>query len=434
MTFTKCWIAVSLALLLGATSAQAAKISLQGQSGSPPGVVTWDVVYDPEGAPGLAALQQNIAIVTTADPNAPNVSDVSGTDSGTPDWGPCSGFSITTDLGNEMLYGGICFSGQIATGTVTLGTFSVNWDNTGRVYIINQSSEFLDESATHLENTTGHILAELGAAAAQTKDQAKCINKMSKEASKLLKAWDKDANACIKNYGKGKSDKLGNPDPNDPAAHHCLTADVKNKVSKSEGKVTTAGDCTPTPDLGFEDPNTVKSACESACVGLLEDLFSTGAQPPAPPEPFVIDPALADPDDPKDDAKCQTTVHKEAGKLLDTKMKVFVGCKKAAMKAALPSNLQSLQEPVMDCIRDDEKGKISKGRKKFADKVTGKCGESDWSTLFPNKCKDVADLAAAADCVDQLIECRFCQALESLDGMLLNCDLFDDGQMNGTCQ
>jgi cysteine-rich repeat protein len=417
MTFTKCSIAMSLALLLGTTSAQAANVSLQNQSGPGPGVVTWDVVYTPAPASAVASLQQNIGVVPASDPN-----DVSGTDSGNP------GFLIPgfQDVGDEILYGGLDPNDIATPSPVVLGTFSVDWDGVATIHIVSKVSEFKDGTGARLSNTTGHILAVLGSPGEQIKDKQKCINKMNKEAAKLLKAYSGDAGGCIKNYGKGKSDKLG---PGE-TAHSCLTADVKSKVSKASSKVTSAGGCTAGADFAFEDPAVVLSSAEFITLGLLKDIFHVG-----PPSPFTLDLGLADSDDPKDDAKCQSTAHKNVAKLLDTKMKVFAGCKKEVLKAKTgspPPDLGALANGVVDCIETDAKSKISKAVTKLS-KITDKCTLAQVPELFKGKCKDAASPAAFLSCLDRLVECRFCQAIESFDGMPLNCDQFDDGEQNGTC-
>ena len=135
--------------------ALAASCPLQNQSGSGPGVVTWDVVYDPLGKPGVRSLQQNIGIAG----DVGSISDVSGTDSGVPAWS-LRGF---TDKGDEMLYGGVSSSGDIATpGPIVLGTLSVTWNGSGTVDIINVFSEITSGTpAVKLPNATADVLATL---------------------------------------------------------------------------------------------------------------------------------------------------------------------------------------------------------------------------------------------------------------------------------
>ena len=54
-------------------------------------------------------------------------------------------------------------------------------------------------------------------------------NAMNKDLEKLVKTQSKDICDCIKNFAKGKTDKLG------PGGdlESCLAADVKDKVAKA---------------------------------------------------------------------------------------------------------------------------------------------------------------------------------------------------------
>ena len=39
-----------------------------------------------------------------------------------------------------------------------------------------------------------------------------------------------------------------------------------------------------------------------------------------------------------------------------------------------------------------------------------------------------------AQCVDRLVECRVCKMLNAMDDLSTNCDAFDDGVLNASCQ
>jgi hypothetical protein len=71
-----------------------------------------------------------------------------------------------------------------------------------------------------------------GVANAATADE-KCVNNVNKGAAKVAKAQGKENSSCIKNAGKGKLTTT---------IEACLTADLKNKVSDTIGKIKT-GDC-----------------------------------------------------------------------------------------------------------------------------------------------------------------------------------------------
>jgi hypothetical protein len=43
------------------------------------------------------------------------------------------------------------------------------------------------------------------------------------------------------------------------------------------------------------------------------------------------------------------------------------------------------------------------------------------------------DSADMAICVDEIVECRVCAALNQADDLALDCDLLDDGVENSSC-
>ncbi len=56
----------------------------------------------------------------------------------------------------------------------------------------------------------------------------------------------------------------------------------------------------------------------------------------------------------------------------------------------------------------------------------------DLSDAFPGCATDAA--AALATCVDETVECRVCLALNRADDLARDCDLFDDGMLNASCE
>jgi len=416
MTLSKCFLAVGL-VVFWAGSALAASVTLQKTAGAGAGVHTWDVVYDPAGTANVGSLQQKIKVsdlggVTNGD------AGVTGSDSGAPDW---ISFGIVgfADLPNgEILYGGLTFTeGGIATpAPVTLGTFSVDWDGATPVHVTNGFGEFKDGGGADVTNASAHILATLAVADPTSKDEAGCLNTMNKNGIKLASAWNKDATACVKNATKGKLEV---------SIDECLIADGKGKVAKGEGKVDSgeSGKCGSPPSFGFAGSSAIKAGASASALALFQDLY--GANPGA----LVVGP------EDKAGGKCQTNVHKNAAKLYGTKMKEFVGCKKGALKAAPPDDLGALQAAIFACLAADAKGKIAGGVSKLSDKIKGSCSDAQIS-LFSGLltlCGGSANLDEFVSCVDRAVECRFCEAIAAYDGLLLNCDVFDDGLNNNSC-
>jgi hypothetical protein len=131
-------------------------------------------------------------------------------------------------------------------------------------------------------------------------------------------------------------------------------------------------------------------------------------------------------------------------KCQDAKLKAFNNCKKGGIsEKASPRivNAVSLQGCISgrtDSIAADVKGKVEKA----CDPASGKI-----RTAIEKRCADALGAFAGcndpndpppsaeelATCIDQLVECEVCLALNAADGLDHDCDLFDDGQANGSC-
>jgi hypothetical protein len=263
-----------------------------------------------------------------------------------------------------------------------------------------------------------------GVANAATADE-KCANNINKGASKVAKAYAKDAAACIKNAGKGKTEKLG---PGGTAST-CLTADVKGKVAKAVSKIKT-GDCGGSAPAAIPGlvivPADIKDIMRDKDLQLVEAIFGDD-----------LDAVIVNAKDPnagaaaKAESKCQAAVIKAVGKCQDAKLSSFNACKKDLLKGGDPNGPPpSLQDDCMgangttDGI-DDTKGKILK---KCADfDLAKKCASVDKDALFPG----AAPVSAAS--IDAAVECEVCKALNLLDGLARSCDEFDDGVINQSC-
>ncbi len=248
-----------------------------------------------------------------------------------------------------------------------------------------------------------------------TKDEQKCVNTSNKNAQKIADAQGKNYNSCIKDFAKGKNG----------SADACVAADAKGKVSKAEGKYDskTAKDCT--AGSGFmviADNATVKAAAKDKETSLLEMIFGTDGG---------IDGAILDQGTDKDDSKCQIAIVKAALKCQATKWKEYNKCKKNKIKGKDTTQATSAQEVQDECTGvgagsiPDAKGKIAK-KCDFSSTITKKCPNN----VFPGCPGDNAALNA---CLDAFVECKWCLANNTIDGLNRDCDLFDDGLANGSC-
>jgi hypothetical protein len=258
-----------------------------------------------------------------------------------------------------------------------------------------------------------------GVANAATPDE-KCANSINKGASKVAKAYAGDAAACIKNAGKGKTDKLGFGCDN---AECCLTADAKDKVSKAVSGIKTS-DCGGSPPAAIPglviDPDDIDVIMQAKDLQLVEAIFGSDLNGVV----VVSDKAVSGS---KEATKCQAAVIKAVGKCQDAKLASFNACKKDGLKAGDIASAGDLQALCMTPDIPDGKDKISK--KCGGDFDLGKkCGSPvDKDALFPG-CAPGVDAA----CIDQKIECEVCKALNALDGLARDCDEFD-GPPDDSC-
>ncbi len=80
----------------------------------------------------------------------------------------------------------------------------------------------------------------------------------------------------------------------------------------------------------------------------------------------------------------------------------------------------------------DPKGKIQKTCvTKLADAIGKRCTGIDLVRAFPG-CQ-TSDPGELQVCLDRMVECQVCRALNEADNLDRNCDLFDDSLANGSC-
>ena len=249
----------------------------------------------------------------------------------------------------------------------------------------------------------------------ETKAQQKCINKLNKNTCKVAAKQGKENFGCVKAARKGT------------ATAACLTLDAKSKVLKARTKTTDAEtklDClgANAPDFGYTTAASANDAAQSNEVGLFMDVYGT-SDPTA-----VISTAKAT-------GKCQAAVTKGVEKLIATKWKQYVLCKKKTLKAGFMSAgaLEQCLDGDPNSVTADPKGKIAKRVLKLNDIITvKKCAAETVSSTFPGSCSAVT-LNGLAFCLDARAECRLCLAINAIDGLNVNCDMFDDGTSNESC-
>jgi hypothetical protein len=247
-----------------------------------------------------------------------------------------------------------------------------------------------------------------------TKDQQGCVNALNKSLAKVSAAHAKALSKCVKNYAKTGD-----------SAEACYMA-PNSSIDRAEQKTfdQEMRKCADTvPDFGATDAETVNGAAMQLEVGVIGGIFGDD-----------LDAALVTSAVDKDAARCQGTVVKSVDKCQKSMLKEFNRCKKNGLKRADIRTSADLE----GCWGADPRGAIAKS----CDPVTGKLATRvlpkkcvsrgvDLSSAFPGCGTD--DSADLAICVDQIIECRVCAALNVADDLALNCDLPVDGVENSSC-
>jgi hypothetical protein len=251
----------------------------------------------------------------------------------------------------------------------------------------------------------------LGSAAfgqAQNKDQQKCINTLNKDTGKVAATQGKNNSGCVKSATKGS-----------PSAT-CVPMDGSGKVAPTETKAAsdeTNNGClgANAPNFGYSSASVGNAAAVNAEIILFSDTYggtdTTG----------VISTAKAD-------AKCQSAVTKDLEKVIATKWKEYLKCKKH--HAATATNASDLASCLIGLTGD---AKIGAAVSKLNADISKKCGAPvSISADFPGGCFS-STTGTLAGCLDTKAECRICRALKTIDDLSIDCDLFDDGLANDSC-
>ncbi len=242
----------------------------------------------------------------------------------------------------------------------------------------------------------------------QSAEQQACINALNKAGTKVAATQAKENAACLKNAAAGVQ----------PNAQACLTADAKLKVTKAMDKTGDAEvkKCTTAPDFGRASVATINGGARNEEVNLVAEIFGPDLTP-------AVISAASD----SIGAACQLAVMKAYEKVAATKLKVFLKCKKAGLKAGTIFS-QATLEACFDTVAAD--GSVAKAVAKLGPTITKKCPGVNIAAAFPGVCASAIDFPA---CVDTRVECRACLMLDAMDGLGRDCDLFDDGVANGSC-
>jgi hypothetical protein len=269
-----------------------------------------------------------------------------------------------------------------------------------------------------------------GEAPALDRQEQKCLLEINESMSRLARAQAKDALNCVKNYGKGKSERLG---PGG-TAEACLTSDVKGRVSKTRGKTKAklGKECAGAVADAVQafgvitDPNGIYQVAMQGELELVHSIFGSDL------DLALVVADKADPDT-LAAARCQADVLKAVLKCQEAKLKTYNRCK----LRALADGEQTAAGLQVACLEDPNSGGVpdAKGaiQKACVDKLGGRISRSCSGNVDAFGGCDAADATELRECLDSSVDCRACLAIDEVDGLTRDCDDFDDGVANGSC-
>ena len=256
----------------------------------------------------------------------------------------------------------------------------------------------------------------------QSDDQQRCIRARTRSFERILKKQAGEVRRCLKNAAK---DRL------ESSLAECLRADAKDRVDRTRFKNlrTTIKQCVEAPDFGPRDVATSNAVGIQSQLALIEDVFGSD-----------LEAAIAREADSKDTARCQQAVYRTIDSCQQAKLTRFRLCiKKGLADGSVASEMELaacadlLKTPgtgdpgsFSNIARRCAAGSIEKRVEKLCEaRGVGLAG------AFPG-CGS-SDAGAVALCLARRVECQVCLSLNRVDFLDRDCDLFDDGDKNGSC-
>ncbi len=254
-----------------------------------------------------------------------------------------------------------------------------------------------------------------GSALAQVQDkvQEKCINKINKDAIKIQAAQGKINSSCIKDFVKGKISGPG-------SAENCIQSDPKAKVSKKQNKLLAdeVKFCSTTPDFAYVGGLTAVSDPVDAERNVVHSLYGN----PLDSGMFICDTF-------PNECFCQRTTTKRINKIFRAASKIFIKCKKAALKIGKDPFPLGAQDPadIEACITDgllvgglsvaaDTKGKIGNATTQLGDTINQFCGMGGNDEFGGGDCAGLSG-STLRDCIANETLCHFCEMIKGVDGL-----------------
>jgi cysteine-rich repeat protein len=258
----------------------------------------------------------------------------------------------------------------------------------------------------------------VGESRPQSKKQQRCINTLNHNLLRVSRAQAWSIHYCIH---RGTRGKWRNFVPGG-TIESCLASRVSSRVAvalwRTVFEETRYCRASP-PDFGASNATSVIDTAMRQAVDLVHQVF--GEDLDARLIPRATD---------KHAFKCQKAVARSLTSCQSAKLRQFNQCKKRGLRNGSIVSSFDLE----GCMAG-----ASERVAEACDPVTGhikatideKCGVSDLSGLFAGcGTEDPLDLAV---CLDEIVECRVCVALNEANDLHGDCDLLDDGMANLSC-
>ena len=251
-----------------------------------------------------------------------------------------------------------------------------------------------------------------------------CINKMNNDGVKVQAAQLKVNDSCVADAVKTN---LMPPGP----AETCIAADPKGLVSKK--RLSTTSDiskkCTSTPSIFFTGDTTTNDAAEDGAQALAHDIFGPGMS------------ALQSCDTNASECACQVKVSNRVSKLARAMSKIWLACKKDAMKGTghgFPPTGAVSNAELEQCVtngalqgglsvQSDTKGKIAKAGDQLATTAGQFCGAGTVDEFAGGACSGFStpptiNQNGLRTCLENQVKCRFCEMVNETDLLAIDCD------------
>ena len=251
-------------------------------------------------------------------------------------------------------------------------------------------------------------LVAFALAGARPSHAADCASTLHRAGTAAYRAQMKQIIGCLKDFAKAGGGVL-------PPATECFVLDEKGKIQKKEdaiAKKAAKPACDPPPAFGTSGADNIGAAARALAVGAAIELFG-------PRLNDVVVPGGRE-------STCRNTLGKRTDRLLRVDLKAFRKC----MKSPAAGTRAGLRACLAQVTADSSGRHAAQVAGLASDLSTGRCGGVDLATAAPGGCAGAADRAS---CIERRLRCQVCRYLDAVHDLGADCETFDDGAANDSC-